>query len=212
MEECETDVGCSRMVTQSVWNLITNFGDGAVGLPLALLVLIVLLASGWSRGAAGWIASVGACLLVVATLKFAFDGCGSILPAAHHFSPSGHAALSAVTYGGLALLGSRHLPELARPFIAVAASAWVCAIAASRIELHVHSPVEVVVGLAIGGASVALLAAVIGRSAGPRWLAPALAGTTVAVLVVMHGARWPLEDYVHVAAVGPQGSARLCGR
>ena len=204
------------MLTQSVWNLITNFGDSAVGLPLASLVLVVLLMSGWSRAAAGWFLAVGACALVTLAIKLAFkvmvDGCGPIVASAPGFSPSGHAALSTVIYGGLAVLGSRHLPELARLLLAMAASAWVGAIAGSRIELHAHSPLEVAVGLAVGAGAIALLAATIGRSTGPRWLLPMLAGITIAVLVATHGTRWPVEENLHAFAAWLRGSAGLCAR
>jgi membrane-associated phospholipid phosphatase len=204
------------MSAQSVWNLVTNFGDSAVGLPIALLVLIALLASGWSRGAAGWFMAVAACGLVMLTFKLAFnlalEGCGPVTAGAPHFSPSGHAALSTVIYGGLAILVSRHLPELAQFLIAIAASAWVCAIAASRIELHAHGPLEVAAGLAVGATGVIVLAATIGRSTGPRWLMPVLAVITVAVIFVMHGTRWPVEENLHAFAVWLRGSAGLCGR
>ena len=204
------------MSAQLAWNLVTNFGDSAVGLPLALVVLIALLASGWSRGAAGWFLSVAACALVMLALKLAFnlalEGCAPVADGAARFSPSGHAALSTVIYGGLAVLGSRHLSELARFVIAIATSAWVSAIAASRIELRAHSPLEVAAGLVVGAAGVAVLAATIGRSTGPRWLMPILVAITFAVILVMHGTRWPVEENLHAVAVWLRGSAGLCGR
>lgn len=203
------------MITQSVWNLITNVGDSAVAVPLAALVLVVLYASGWSRAALGWLAAVAFCASAMIVFKLAFkvalEGCGMAAAGAPHFSPSGHAALGALVYGGLAVLGSRHLPQLARLLLAMAASAWVCTIAASRLALHVHSPLEVAVGLAVGGASVALLAWSIGRSAGPRWLVPALGVVTVAVFAAMYGTRWPAEQMLHRAAVWVRGAAGFCG-
>jgi len=204
------------MSSETIWNLVTNFGDSAIGLPLALLVLLVLLASGWLRGAAAWFFSVASCVLAMLALKIgfglAFAGCGPGEPGAMHFSPSGHAALSAVTYGGLAVLTGRHLPELARLVLAIATSAWVCTIAASRVELRFHSPVEAAVGLVVGAAAVALLVVAIGRSTGPRWLAPALTITTLAVLAAMHGTRWPVEEHLHAVAAWLRGSVGLCAR
>lgn len=204
------------MDSATIWNLITNCGDSAVGLPLALLVLVVLAASGWTRAAAAWFAAVAACvsltLIIKVSFGFAFGGCTPLAAGARQFSPSGHAALGAVIYGGLAVIGSRHLPELAKLVLAMAASAWVSAIAASRVELHAHSALEVGVGLAVGAGAVALLAAVIGRSSGPRWLVPALTAVTVTVVALMHGTRWPVEETLHALAAWLRGSAGLCGR
>jgi undecaprenyl-diphosphatase len=65
--------------------------------------------------------------------------------------PSGHAALSAVAYGVIAVLVARSpLPLLAKQVIAVLMAALVLAVGASRVWLGVHYPTDVLAGWLAG--------------------------------------------------------------
>src|ERR1700746_1643590 len=80
---------------------ITNFGDQAVILPLAVGIALVLALSGWRRGALAWASVIGGTLAFVLLLKLRFFGCGHFLPEASFSNPSGHTAAAAAVYGGL---------------------------------------------------------------------------------------------------------------
>jgi len=176
---------------ESFWTSITQFGDTAVGIPLAALVLTALAASGWLRGAMAWVLAAAGCGAVMAVLKItsrlASCGYGPDLPPPPVFSPSGHAALSAVMYGGLAVLGGRQMPPKSRLLLGLVAAAWIGLIASSRIELQAHTPIEVAVGLLVGLGAVALLILLLRRAGGPRELLPQLAIASLLGLCLMYG-------------------------
>jgi membrane-associated phospholipid phosphatase len=186
------------------WSSITDLGDSAVGLPLAALVLIVLLVSGWTRGALAWTLAVAGCGAAMITFKLIFRvASGACAPAAQvvpAFSPSGHAALSTVVYGGLAVLGSRQVTPLARTMIGLATAVWIGLIASSRVVVQAHTPFEVVTGLGVGLVAVALMVRLLRHSEGPRMLLPHLAAACLAALVLMYGTHWQVEDDLRALA------------
>jgi membrane-associated phospholipid phosphatase len=186
------------------WASITDFGDSAVGLPLAVLVLVALLASGWSRGAIAWACAVAGCGVAMVVFKVAFGaasaGCGAMVQASPVFSPSGHAALSAVVYGGLAVLSGRQMPPLARALIGLATATWIGLIASSRVAVQAHTPFEVVSGLIVGLGAVAWMIYMLRQSAGPRVLLPQLAAVVIIVLWLTYGSHWRVEDGLRAVA------------
>jgi membrane-associated phospholipid phosphatase len=186
------------------WISITDFGDSAVGLPLAAVVLAALLASGWFRGAMAWLLAVVGCGAAMALFKLGFNaaaaGCVPVVQAAPAFSPSGHAALSTVVYGGLAVLGTRQMSPLARILIGAAAAAWIGLIATSRVAIQAHTPVEVIAGIVVGAAAVALMIHLLKHSSGPRVLFPQLAVASAAVLMLTYGSHWQVEETLRTLA------------
>ncbi len=198
-----------------MWNSITDFGDSAVGLPLAALVLLALLASGWLRGAGAWLVAVLGCGAAMALFKVAFKvasgSCESVMRPVVEFSPSGHAALSTVVYGGLAVLGARQLPPAARWLLGAATGLWVLLIACSRVEVQAHTPVEVLIGLAVGAGALCLMAFLIRRSPAPRVLLPQLAVALSLALLLMYGTHWPVESGLRMIAALFRQSVVDCG-
>jgi membrane-associated phospholipid phosphatase len=173
---------------------LTEFGDAAVQLPLAVTILLWLLLSGAPRAAAWWTASVLFCGGVTAILKIFFWGCP---PLSDLHSPSGHTSLSTLVYGATALItfveGGRWRPR-------VAAAAGVClvlAIGLSRLLLFAHSVPEVILGWFIGSASLALFGWRYRRCRPPNpRLAPLL--VSVGVLAsVLHGSELRAEELLH---------------
>lgn len=187
-----------------IWNSITDFGDSAVGLPLAVLVLLALAASGWKRGAAAWGLAVVCCGATMLALKLAFKvatgPCMAVAAPAAAFSPSGHAALSTVVYGGVAMLGGRPLAPRARGLLALAGACWIALIAFSRIALQAHSPGEVIAGVVVGLAAVGLMAWILGQAEAPPALWPRLAIAAGVALAATYGTHWPIEDTLHSIA------------
>lgn len=184
-----------------MWISITDLGDSAVGLALAALVLVALLATGWLRGAVAWVAAIAGCGAAMVVFKVASGvaslGCGPAMSTAPAFSPSGHAALSTAVYGGLAVLSGRQMPTAARLFLGAASAALIAMIATSRVAIQAHTPVEVLCGLGVGLGAVALLVHLLRHRTAPRWLVPQLALSLALALAWMYGTHWQVEETLH---------------
>ena len=174
---------------------ISNFADQAVVLPLAMVTAFGLLLARWWRGLIAWGVSVTGTLGTMLALKVLG------LELSLHFgwptavSPSGHVAAGCVVYGGLALLLLRgRAPHL---FVAAIPLLLVMVIGVSRIRLGAHTPMEVLVGGAVGLLGAGSLAWL----AGPRpqltaWpLVAALSGTVLA----FYGLHIPAEQVLREA-------------
>ena len=175
---------------QLIWSIVTDYGDSAVTLPLALLTLIFLITAGQRRLALGWLTAIGLCGAVIAALKLVFGACvlGNII------SPSGHTAMSAVVYGSLALLvGATLSSGRRRAAVYAGAAILVCSIALSRVALHDHDVAEVMLGLILGGAAAAgfhaVLRSVPDLTLSVGWLVLA----AFVIVMVMHGTHWTVE-------------------
>ncbi len=132
---------------------LAELGDAAVYLPVVLTMLAWLL---WRRrlsAAAHWIATVAFGLLLTVGLKLLLQVPRPIELyhglAAYAF-PSGHATMSLVGYGFIAVLAARELPPERRPWPYLAASLVVVPIAVSRLYLGAHWLSDVIGGLTLG--------------------------------------------------------------
>lgn len=139
---------------------VTELGDAAVTAPLIITVAIWLLVRRRWRDLAYWVAAIGGGALMVAVFKWSLH-----IPrpielntgvSAYSF-PSGHATMSVVVYGFLAASISPLLASRMRPALYGAAGMLVGGIAFSRLYLGAHWLADVVGGLSIGSAWVALL-------------------------------------------------------
>ena len=138
---------------------VTELGDPQVYLPVTLAVLGWLLARRNRSAAAHWIAAVGFGALMTYGLKWLLrvprptriDG---VLT---YSFPSGHTTMSIVVFGFLAVLVARELPGPRRWLVYVAAGLIVTPIAVSRLYLGAHWLSDVLGGLTLGLAWVALL-------------------------------------------------------
>jgi membrane-associated phospholipid phosphatase len=172
---------------------LTDFADQAVMVPLMLAVAITLLAQGWRRGAAAWLAVVCATFGVTLGLKLLFIPCSDALDIPTLHTPSGHVAAATVVVGGLAVL------LLGRGPAVLVALATAALIGTTRLVLGEHTGLEVAVGAIVGLAGVAALI----RLAGAR---PATVDVrrvvliAVLVAVVFHGLHMPAEAHIRGAA------------
>ncbi|CCG42677.1 phosphatase PAP2 family protein [Magnetospirillum molischianum] len=185
---------------EAIWRVITDFGDSAVTLSLAVTVAICLAIGGEARAAVRLLLPIALCGAVAGGLKLLFGSCGGAIAGWVQASPSGHVAMSGAVYGTLALLLARPLPLSARWLTAGAAATLVGLIAVSRVIVQAHSVAEVLAGLALGFLAVALYA-VLNRDTPPlhlhvRWL---LGGCAV-VLLSTHGLILPAEVYLRAIA------------
>lgn len=180
---------------------ITDLGDSAVTLPMAAVVMAILFVARRVRPALWWGGCIVACAAVIALLKLVLTA----LAPHHHTltgltSPSGHAAMSAIVYGGFVLLIG---PSLTRVWCVagrLCVLALVVAIAVSRIVLHEHSIAETIVGLFVGGAMLGALRAGLARIPAEQVPVAALCAAALAVIGLMHGTRWHTEPVIRALA------------
>ncbi len=184
--------------------LVSDFADQALLLPLALLVGTALWQRGRRQEARAWVVAVGGVLLALLVLKLGVGACATRVPGRVGLfgvglrSPSGHSAAGGIVYGGLLAMWWRRGPWLS----ALLALAMASVIAVSRVRLGVHSPSDVAVGCAVAAAGGALLAWRSGWPA-PRVAAAGDAGRiwpwslAACVLVLsLHGHRLAAEPMI----------------
>jgi membrane-associated phospholipid phosphatase len=187
---------------------LTNFGDADVLLPVAAVMFLWLLRLAGRKQALMWGLAVLAAGGGTALLKICIFACGS--PIATLESPSGHASMSTLVYGGIALVAGTEGEVWPRVAAGAAGAALVAAIALSRVLLGAHSASEVVVGLAIGALALGIFAYSYlgGRAIGRRvWLLLAAAAVVAALL---HGHPSRLEPLWHEIAVYLSATTGFC--
>ncbi|MFA5170274.1 MAG: VTT domain-containing protein [Sulfuriferula sp.] len=139
---------------------LTELGDVTVTLTVVISVLLWLLWKHAWRAAVYWVAAAGFATILTQAIK---AGLGRARPfplyeGASLFSfPSGHATMSMVTYGFLAVLISRELSPRGRLATFTAIMLLVVLIAFSRLYLGVHWLSDVLGGVTFGLAWIAVL-------------------------------------------------------
>lgn len=172
---------------------LTDFADQAVVLPLIAIVALLLAVLGWRRGALAWLGAVGVSFAGVLALKLICLACGPELGLSGLRSPSGHTAAAAVIAGGVAVVAG-----LGRWYVAAIAGLAAVLIGTTRLELGLHTPVEVVLGGALGLLGALGFAWLAGEA--PvlrlRWLFAAI----VAVALLLHGQHLDAEQHIRAVA------------
>ncbi|HWB49554.1 MAG TPA: phosphatase PAP2 family protein [Stellaceae bacterium] len=179
----------------SAWDFVTDFGDSAVTVPLALLTFGFLLTAAARRIAFAWAMAVGGCAAAIGGLKVVFATCGPLVP--HVLSPSGHTAMSTIVYGALAVLVGERLPPRRRPLLAAAAGLAVVGIGLSRWMLRDHSLAEIIAGFGVGMIALLFFRARLGGDEPPPLPLKGLLLSAALLVAVMHGTRWMVEPAVH---------------
>ena len=183
---------------QPIWHFLTDFGDTAVTVPLAVVMGGFLLAAMQPRLAIGWALAIMGCAGVMAALKLALAVCGSHPhPGSGLRSPSGHTAMSIAVYGGFAAILGATLQRPARELVIGGTAIFVSAIALSRVILGYHSPIEVAVGFVVGMSTLAIIVAIVARERPQRLPFGWLAAAVLVVFTLAHGTRWPAEQAIH---------------
>ncbi len=176
-------------------NFITDFGDSAVLLPLSFAILIWLAIARSVRTGIWWMAALLICGAGIGILKMLFFACP---PDGDLESPSGHTALSALIYGGLATILTTDLQsKWLRRALGVGAFLFILTIAWSRLILHMHTLPEVVTGLAIGTAVLALFVLHYRRVPHKHGQILPLLLVTAITVTVLHGHRLIPESWLH---------------
>lgn len=182
---------------QSTWKFLTDFGDTAVTVPLALLMACFLLAARQPRVAVGWGLAILGCAGTIAALKVVLAACGQSAGGGGLASPSGHAAMSTAVYGGFAAVIGTALKRPVREAAIAGAAVLMIGIALSRVMLGAHSRLEVAIGLVVGAAALGAILVIVARHR-PRHLpAGRLLAAALVVALLFHGERWPTEQAIH---------------
>ena len=179
-----------------IWGFVSDFGDTAVTVPLALLMAFALVAAKHFRMALGWCLAILACAATIGALKLVLSVCGYQSGASALASPSGHTAMSTAVYGGFAAVFGASLKRPARDAVIAAAAALMLAIAASRTVLHYHSATEVGVGLVVGSLALSGIVVLAGRYRPERLPVLPVAAAALAIALIFHGVRWPAEHAI----------------
>ncbi len=184
---------------------ITEMGSIGVLLPLFLVVTAWLLWRRCLRSAAFWavVAVVGEAFVQIIKWTLGRARPAAVYTGLQQFSfPSGHATSSTVILGFLAFLLSRGRSVRARLAIAAAVSVYVALVAFSRLYLGAHWLSDVVGGMSLGLAWVALAAMLYVRHrvqepVGARWLTLLCAATIAAsgALWIAHRADADMQRY-----------------
>ena len=152
----------SNGLLRAAVRLVTEFGGGAVSIPLAVGAALIWR---WRRrrwdGAWLLAVSIGGSTAAKTLVKWLVSrprpGVARLVEVTGSSFPSGHAVRAVALYGALALLAGRAFGSgRARLILWVTASALAIAVASSRVLLGVHYVTDVAAGIALGSAWLAL--------------------------------------------------------
>jgi hypothetical protein len=164
------------LLDRSTWNFVADFGEIVALLPAVGLGVLVLLVLGRTREALAWTACASGTVALTVLGKAALGG-----------FPSGHASLSTIVYGGVAILAWSTRTRLGDA-VAAAATALLALVVVAVYELRWHVATDIVGGLALGGVFLVVLARSIRSPVHLSEAAPALVAAALA-LAATHGHR-----------------------
>ncbi|HRW64853.1 MAG TPA: VTT domain-containing protein [Candidatus Competibacter sp.] len=191
LQQLRTPLGDRIMV------VLTELGDAAVTIPVAIVVLVWLLGRRAWRDALYWLTTLGSGTLAVIILKVVLKVPRPVAlysgTDAYSF-PSGHATLSTVIYGFLAVLVAGTFSPRWRWTPYASAALLIIGIAFSRLYLGAHWLADVTAGVSLGTVWVALLA--IARERHPSAPVSIQGLATVALLGFLCAAGWHVHNRV----------------
>ena len=187
---------------------ITDLGESSVLISTALAASLWFWMRRQRHLALLWLFAIGGCAATMLVLKLSFLTCGHYVLAGTVHTPSGHSAMSALFYGAAALTLAKLSPHAARHplLLQVTALAVPLVIGVSRVAVHAHTPQEVMVGLAVGFAWLALFARLLRAVPPPAAEPPASALVLLGLLytgllaVTMAGRHMSVEGLLFRAA------------
>jgi len=186
---------------------LTNLADPAVLLPLAIAILIWLLAMRSAVAAAWWLIAVAICIGGTALLKIYFFACP---PMTDLHSPSGHTSLGTLVYGTLFMFVAAETRRWKRWVMTAVGALFILSIAASRQLLHAHTALEVWLGLLIGSVALATFTkSYLSHHPMRVWLQP-LVLAVVILMVIFHGHELRAEEVLDKISAYLEIAKRMC--
>lgn len=183
--------GLRTPVVDNFMVALTELGDAVVALIVVVSVLLWLVWLRAWRATAYWLAAAGFATVLTQVIKTMLARARPfpVYSGASEYSfPSGHATMSMVIYGFLAVLISRELSARGRLIAFTTIFVLIVMIAFSRLYLGVHWFSDVLGGLTFGMAWVAVLGIAYTRHA--RTALPPRSLMTVAGLAMLIGGVW----------------------
>lgn len=166
-------------------------------------IIIMTAVLGWQKRyltLLWWLVLVAGTFGLLVGSKLWFEACGRV-SGSQLYSPSGHTAGSTFVYGAALVLFTR------RPMVGAGIAIVIAVLMGlSRVLVHAHNLVEVIVGAVIGLSGVFLLAmSQYGKPATnipvskARWSGMIVMGLALLVLTAtLHGIRSPAEHWVEI--------------
>ncbi|MGI4745845.1 MAG: phosphatase PAP2 family protein [Janthinobacterium lividum] len=162
-------------------------------LPTSVCVLLFLLLSRCWKTALTWTIAMGGVLAAMLVLKLGIGACGPALGAGALDSPSGHTASATMLYGGIATILFPRLNVILRFMLAITIALL---FGASRVVLHDHSVIEVLIGGIVGLGGLGFFMHF--KGAGPARLPRICFVLVFAVIALLeHGHRMTVEYRIH---------------
>lgn len=190
-----------------MWTAVSDLGDAAMTLPLAVVCIAWLTRStAGRRHAVSWALMLAAGMALVGATKILYAGCGLQIRSINFRVISGHTMLASAVWPMtcvLVLNGGVHLRASTSLSLGLALGAL---IGVARVFDDAHTPSEVVVGWLVGS-TVAL--AFEWRHGAPRVDAryrALVAGSLLAVSAIAYGRHAPIQTAIELY------SPFLCGR
>ena len=193
------------MGMESLWVHVTDLGDSAVLLPLAL-VIVLWLGRQSRRAAFIWAVLFSLDGAVVALSKILYMGWGLHPPGWNFTGMSGHSALSMLVWPTLGQLLATGRPPGWRWLLPALGAVLAAAIVVSRLTTDVHTPIEAASGALWGGALAVLALWLLPRGGidGDRagWLLPV---AVLLPLALSYGQIFPSNPLLQTIACALSG-------
>ena len=137
--------------------LVTRLGETPLIAPATAAVAIALTRGGSWRAARALLATMLACALMLAIVKVAFMTCATSAAGSRFiYSPSGHTGMASAFYGSIYILAGGEKPGFGAQALRIICPLVVAVVAISRVLLDAHTIAEVVFGLVLGAACIAV--------------------------------------------------------
>jgi membrane-associated phospholipid phosphatase len=187
----------------TIWNVISNFGDAAVTLPLAIGCAIWIAASD-RQVAAYWLIFLSVGAAIVGATKILYAGCGIEIREIGFRVVSGHTMLSSAVWTTcIALFLRRAGLTSVGVTLGLAAGAI---IGAARVFEEAHTVSEVVAGWALGSAVALVFVRLLEKSRLKLRGTSVAAASLLLVSGVAYGHHAPFQSLIE------QYSAGICSR
>ena len=134
-----------------MWSAISDLGDAAMTLPLAVACCawLAMSLSGW-RAALAWLTPLCAGMLMVGLTKILYAGCGLQIPAIGFRVISGHTMLASAVWPMAFLLASRSGTSTDTRAALMLGFLLAALIGIARVFDQAHTTSEVIAGWALG--------------------------------------------------------------
>ncbi len=187
--------GLRTPTADNIMIAVTELGDAQVTFAITLTVLVYLLWSHKWRAAVYWLSSIVFAALLTLAIKAGLH-LPRPIPLYQGLSqfgfPSGHATMSVVIYGFLAIFIGRGTSTYSKMAIATGTALLIFLIAFSRLYLGAHWLSDVLGGIAFGTAWIAFLAIGYLRRSKTHFPATGVAVTAILTLVLV--ATWHVSE------------------